>query len=106
MVLSQAITAVGHSDWSPPITITTPPSTPSPPVHLNVISRSPTGIHIAWSAPDAHGAPISAYHIEACPSHVTSSSGHMISIAASETQCTVGDLHPQTSYRCSVCGVC
>ncbi len=96
---TQAISAAGHSDWSPPLTITTPPSIPSPPTHLHIVTRSPTTLHVAWAIPESHGAPITAYHIEASPGHVTSSLDHVTSVPTSETQCTVENLHPKTTYR-------
>lgn len=58
---------------------------------------------MAWNVPLANGSPVTGYYLEvgADSGHVTS---HVIRMGASETQHTIADLKPNTTYRLVIVG--
>lgn len=53
---------------------------------------------VGWNVPETNGSPVTVYYIEV---GVESGHGasHMIEVDASETQHTIADLKPNTTYR-------
>eukprot|EP00731_Ephydatia_muelleri_P029553 Em0021g76a len=92
----RATSAVGNSEWSSPVEVTTLPSHPSSPSSLSVLSQTSTSLLVGWFAPDANGAAITQYWVEMASPPLT------ICVPAMETQCLFRDLSPDTTYKLRV----
>lgn len=66
------------------------------------VTRSPSSLLIAWAVPAANGSPVTGYIVEVTSAGRSGSGSHVVrttSLPASETQCLVQDLGPDTTYR-------
>lgn len=90
----QAVNAVGVGHWSAAESFSTLSSSPSQVGVFKVVRQTTNSITLTWATPLDNGDPISYYHIE-CGSRT-------ISVEAAQTEVTVADLTPDTTYR-SVC---
>ena len=87
----QAVNAVGVGRWGVAASFSTPPSSPSQVGMFKVVGRTTCTITVAWATPADNGSLISSYHIE-CGNRTTSVEG-------TQTEVTVADLSPDTTYR-------
>lgn len=90
----QAVNAVGVGHWSVAKSFSTLSSSPSQVGVFKVVRQTTNSITLTWATPLDNGDPISYYHIE-CGSRT-------ISVEGAQTEVTVADLTPDTTYR-SVC---
>lgn len=89
----QAINSAGAGPFSPVATTVTPPSSPSPVIHIRS-SATATTIYLTWKEPNCNGSDIIGYNLDI-------GEKQLISIGAI-TEYTIEELAPETSYKIRV----
>ena len=86
----QAINSAGAGPFSPVATVVTPPSSPSPVIHIRN-SATATTITLIWKEPNCNGSDIIGYNLDI-------GEKQLISIGA-VTEYTIEELAPETAYK-------